>query len=658
VNAVLLLVDLQEDFLRATPELMPSREDLIRQAARLLDAFRQRGLPVFHVWTTLRTDGEHRFPHWPRNPAKCIEGTPGHCPPHSLRAALGERVFRKQGFNPFVDGQLENSLATLGRPTVVIAGVHLHACVRTAVVECLERGYSVIVAEDAVGTDDPLHAAATRRWLSRRCARFRSAAACMAELEGHGSTVYQHRSPRALDEVCFAVSCADTDAIETAAAGARRAQTRWRREPLATRLDRLAGLAGLLRAEANSLARQMAVEIGKPLTHGLEEIQRAAQNIQDVVRRLARTAPVTPALGAVRGRPLGVVALITPWNNPVAIPLGKIVPALAYGNAAVWKPAPAGTGVARNLAKILDAAGLPRELVPMVEGDATAARSLAAADAVSAVSITGSPAAGFSAQDICARRSIPLQAELGGNNAAIVWEAANLDKAAAQIVWGALAFAGQRCTANRRVIVPESGLSGFLELLTQAAGRLVWGDPLDPHTDIGPVISPQCRSAMEACLADTQTEDGLDYLLHPHAQPRLAEPPVSASYARPTLVVCRAPDHVLVREEWMAPLLVVQPAADFDHAMALCNGVRHGLAAALFSQSKVLQQQFLEDAQAGILKINASTAGVDPSLPFGGWKASGLGPPEHGEGDALFYQRLQTVYGEIHPPREGRSVNA
>jgi acyl-CoA reductase-like NAD-dependent aldehyde dehydrogenase len=119
----------------------------------------------------------------------------------------------------------------------------------------------------------------------------------------------------------------------------------------------------------------------------------------------------------------------------------------------------------------------------------------------------------------------------------------------------------------------------------------------------------------------------------------------AGAYAQPAIVCCDRPENPLVQEETMSPLLVVQRADDFDHALKLCNGVRHGLVAALFSHSPELQQKFLAEARAGILKFNSATAGVDVSLPFGGWKASGLGPPEHGGGDRLFYTRMQAVYG-------------
>ncbi len=188
-------------------------------------------------------------------------------------------------------------------------------------------------------------------------------------------------------------------------------------------------------------------------------------------------------------RPHGVVALITPWNNPVYIPVGKIAPALLYGNAVVWKPAPAGAGVAmRLLASFREAAG-PLGVLSLTCGGPAAAEFLMADPAVDAVSLTGSERAGRAAQLICGRRSIPLQAELGGNNAAIVWPETDLTRAAKLIAEGAFGMAGQRCTANRRAIVPERSLKAFLAKLVPEVAALRWGDPLEPGMDLGPMIS-------------------------------------------------------------------------------------------------------------------------------------------------------------------------
>jgi alpha-ketoglutaric semialdehyde dehydrogenase len=340
-----------------------------------------------------------------------------------------------------------------------------------------------------------------------------------------------------------------------------------------------------------------------------------------------------------------VVAVISAWNNPVAIPLGKIAPALAYGNTVVWKPAPAATGVARTVMRLLQECGLPADAVQLVTGDHHTAQQLSASEDIAAVTLTGSILAGYAVQEICARRVIPLQAELSGNNAAIVWNDADQAHAAAQIAWGAFAFAGQRCTANRRVIVPKQSFEGFLEKLQAAGERLVWGDPLESATEIGPVISLAKRDEVAAAIARAEASGGAHVTIRLQANNAAQLGGKAGAYAQPTIVCCDQPEHSLVQEETMAPLLVVQRAEDFDHALALCNGVRHGLAAALFSQSADLQQKFLAEARAGILKFNTATAGVDTSLPFGGWKASGIGPPEHGEGDRLFYTQMQAVYG-------------
>jgi acyl-CoA reductase-like NAD-dependent aldehyde dehydrogenase len=278
-------------------------------------------------------------------------------------------------------------------------------------------------------------------------------------------------------------------------------------------------------------------------------------------------------------------------------------------------------------------------------GDHTTAQRLVADDNINAVTLTSSAAAGFAIQEICARRFLPLQAELSGNNAALVWDDADLKAAAKQIAWGAFGFAGQRCTANRRVIVSATMYENFLRELKIAAEKLNWGDPLEKSTDIGPVIHAGKRDEQTALIQAAQKSGAVhrvERLFQSHAKKAWVK---AGAYVQPVIVGCDEPNHPLVQEETMSPLLVVQRAETFAQALSLCNGVRHGLVAALFSSSVKLQKQFLAEAQAGMLKINSATAGVDVSLPFGGWKMSGLGPPEHGDGDRLFYTRMQAVYG-------------
>lgn len=184
MKPALVLVDLQTDFL-ARPGLEPPAPVLVSHAAALLEGCRRAGVPVLHVWTSIRPDGSNRLPHWKAQERWwCVVGTPGHAPPEPLRPLPGERVIHKSGFNPFRSGEFDALLVGLGADTLLLAGVHLHACVRTAAIEAVERGLNVFVAEDAVGSDDPAHAAASRRWLAGRGVRFGRSESLLGELTG------------------------------------------------------------------------------------------------------------------------------------------------------------------------------------------------------------------------------------------------------------------------------------------------------------------------------------------------------------------------------------------------------------------------------------------------------------------------------------------
>lgn len=644
MKSALLLIDLQRDFL-ASANLQPPASSVTQRAAELLQACRQRGIPVIHIWTTVEREKDHRLPHWRELKRwMCVAGTPGHETPNELSPLAGETIVHKTGFNPFANGELEKILRSTGVDSVILAGVHLHACVRTAACESLERNLQVFVAEQAVASNDPTHAAATRRWLAARCVTFESTDALLNRLDGFEPKKSFHYSPRQIDEILFEIHNTPADEIATAAEAAQNAQPHWRRKSLAERQQILDTIAQRLISASDDLARQIALELGKPIRHAREEIHRAAANIQDVIKRAAiSSAPRREPAGWLRHEPVGVIGIITAWNNPVAITLGKIAPALVYGNTVVWKPAPAAAHISQALTQLFY--GLPPDTVRLVTGNATTAQAVAANENIDALTLTGSLSAGHAIQEICARRIVPLQMELSGNNAAIVWRDANFAAAAEQIAWGAFAFAGQRCTANRRVIVHSGDFEKFLAALESATARLRWGDPLEAETEIGPVLNSTKRDELNSLIALAQNDGAAHRVVLPQSE-RAAEPWVRAgAYAQPVITCCDQPEHQLVQEETMSPLLVVQRADDFDHALALCNGVRHGLIASLFSNSAELQKMFLGEARAGVLKLNSSTAGVDITLPFGGWKSSGLGPPEHGDSDVQFYTRMQAVYG-------------
>jgi acyl-CoA reductase-like NAD-dependent aldehyde dehydrogenase/nicotinamidase-related amidase len=646
MNAVLLLVDLQNDFLDS-PGLQPFRELLILKTAALLKDCRSKKIPVVHVWTTISRGRDGRLPHWKKlNRWNCVAGTHGHQTPGPLQPLKQEIIVHKTGFNGFAGGELDKVLKKNRYDAVIVAGIHLHTCVRAVAMECLERGLQVYVAEDAVGSNEPVLGAATRRWLAERCVEFLPGSEILSRVKGNPPSKFVHRSPCDTGKILFEVPIASSEEVSAGVLAARIAWEQWRLKKISSRCQILAKVADLLEASALRLARQMVVEIGKPLSHGLEEVRRAAANVRDVIRRAAAFSRAKrEAAGLVRHEPHGVVALISPWNNPVAIAIGKIAPALAYGNTVVWKPAPAATRISIFVLRLLRQAGVPERAVQILTGDHSTAQKLAADEGVDAVTITSSATAGYAIQEICARRFLPLQAELSGNNAAIVWDDADLPAAATQIAWGAFGFAGQRCTANRRVIVSAGNFEKFLGELKIAAEKLEWGDPLKKSTDIGPVIHTAKRDEHLALIESPKNSGAAHrtvFLFKDVVQKTWIR---KGAYAQPVIICCDEPDHSIVQEETMSPLLVVQRAENFDAALALCNGVRHGLAAALFTKSASLRQKFLSEARAGILKINSTTAGVDVTLPFGGWKMSGCGPPEHGDGDRIFYTRTQAVYG-------------
>jgi acyl-CoA reductase-like NAD-dependent aldehyde dehydrogenase len=643
MKPALLLIDLQNDYL-AAKDLQPAADIMISSAGKLLENCRARKIPVIHVWTTIHRVPDRRMFHWKKeNRWDCLAGTAGHSTPAFLQPHPGERIIHKTGFNPFANLNLVDALEKLDCDLIVLAGLHLHACVRTAAAESLERGWQVFIAEDAVASNDPVYAAATRRWLAARHVEFDSTDAILARLVGQKKREIVHRSPWQTNKILFKVSNTGSQKIAAATRAGQSAWKKWRRTKFSNRQRLLEDFARRLEQAAPALADKMAVEIGKPVSHGFEEVCRAVANVRDVIRRAEKFQfQKIEAAGRVRREPVGVVALISPWNNPVAIPTGKIAPALMYGNVVIWKPAPAATKIAEVVLKIWRKCGADRDTVQLLPGNHNTAQKLAADERVSAVTLTAGVAAGYAIQEICARRQTPLQGELSGNNAAIVWEYADLTRAAAQIVQGAFGFAGQRCTANRRVIVPQRIAEIFLRLLKSEAKKMNWGDPRLKTTHIGPVINTRKRDEHQALLLAAQKTGARVEYLFPE---RIREAWIQAgAQAQPAIVICDKPDLLVVQEETMSPLLVMQCAENFEQALSLCNGVRHGLVAALFSDSVARKKKFLAHAEAGMLKINSSTAGADVTLPFGGWKGSGIGPPEHGESDPLFYTRLQAIY--------------
>jgi len=666
LRPLLLLVDLQEDFL-ARPGLVPGRSALVPRVARLLAGWRALGHPVAHVYTGVRADGSDCMPHWRRaGPLPCVAGTPGAEPPPPLRPAGGERVFHKQFYSAFGAAGLDAALRELGVDAVVLAGLYLHACVRASALDAYERGLAVWVADEATGTTEPVHAELTRHYLAARVARFADTHALLHAfgakppaadagaprapvawlrgrwIEAGEHELRVHRRPSDTREVIAAVPLAGDDDVRSAAAAADAARGAWQRAGRTRRVALLRRWSEQLAAREDELLALLVREVGKPVGEARGELARARAHIDTAVRCVERAALRRLAPGvSVRHAPLGSVALLTPWNNPVAIPVGKLAPALGFGNTVVWKPAHQAPGCARVVAESLAAAGLPPGTVNLVFGEAATARAIIADPRVAAVAVTGSHATGRSAAALCSHFHKPLQAELGGNNAAVVLRDADLEAEAAGLAAAAFGFAGQRCTATRRFIVERAVLEPFTRALRAAVAALRVGDPAEEDTQVGPLISPAARDQVTAVLEQARAEGGQQlcggtaFAALPHG-----------AYLEPALVAGLGPDARLVQEETFGPVAVIQPAEHLDEALALANGVPQGLVAGIATRDPAAVRAFVERVEAGIVKLTPGALPVHAEAPFGGWKASGVGPPEHGVWDREFYSRPQALYGD------------
>jgi acyl-CoA reductase-like NAD-dependent aldehyde dehydrogenase/nicotinamidase-related amidase len=673
-GTALLLVDLQHDYL-ARPGLVPHDSAVVAGAVRLLDGFRTLGLPVAHVHTRTRADGGDRMPHWrERGLVACVEGTPGAETPTLLTPRADELVAIKQHYRGFADAALEPWLRDRGVDRVVVAGVYTHACVRETALDAYERGFEVWVAADAVGSTEPAHAASTRAWLEPRAAAFRSSAALLADLGLRSPTATRddddrvrhpvaviggravaatdherlvHRDPCASERVIAEVPLAGADEVRRAAETVAAARRPWALQPTEARAVALDAWADALAARADELTACIAREVGKPRAAAADEVQRAVGHVRTssaLLRgALVEDRRVAPAV-TVRHRPVGVVGIVMPWNNPLALPCGKIAPALAFGNGVVFKPAPEGAGTALALLDTLAGAGIPLELVAVVMGAASTAEAIVDEPLVDAIAVTGSIATGRALTARCGLVGKPLQAELGGNNAAIVLADADLEAIVPPLVRGAYSYAGQRCTAIRRFVVEEPIVDQFEALAGAVIDELVVGEPTDPRTDVGPLISVAARDRVDAVVARARA-DGARVVRGGHAPSHLAH---GAWYA-PTLLAVEDRSSAVVQEETFGPVAVVQPARDLADAFAAADGVEQGLVMAVCTDQPEARRAVVDAAAVGIVQIGPGPLPVHPDAPFGGWKASGFGPPEHGEWDAAFATRPQAVYGDDAP---------
>ncbi len=441
-----------------------------------------------------------------------------------------------------------------------------------------------------------------------------------------------------LDIVCSVAESTLSD-VHKAARAARAAQRAWAAALPSERSAALGGAADTVASASEDLVALVIREVGKPRSEAEGEVSRAvsilryfAQQVYDPIGAVHMPSAAS-GLAFTRRRPRGVAGLITPWNFPLAIPLWKAAPALAFGNAVLLKPAPQSSACALRLQELL-AVHFPPGLLQVLAGGAAVGSALI--EVADVLSFTGSAAVGSQIAAAAAGRGIPVQCEMGGQNPAIVLPDANVGAAAKQIALAAYGFAGQKCTATKRIVVVGQA-SEFVHAFIAETEGLKVADPSEPGTTVGPVIDERARDRVRDAIAGAKNSGG-----------RIltggdAEIPIDGWYVRPTAVDGLPPSHELLQEEVFGPICAIVSVDTVDQALEVANETGYGLAASVHSNDLDSALLVSELLNAGQIKLNAPTTGVDFFLPFGGEGKSSYGQREQGKAALEFYTSLHTV---------------
>ncbi len=459
---------------------------------------------------------------------------------------------------------------------------------------------------------------------------------------------YPITSPASNDTVLGEFQTSTPDDARRAVAAAQEALEGWANTPAPVRAQTLYRALDIMGRRSEELARTITLEEGKPLADARGEVRRAMNIIEYAAgegrRMFGYTTPseLPNTVAYTVRRPLGVVAIITPWNFPIAIPAWKMAPALICGNTLVFKPASLTPFSAVKLVEIFEEAGLPPGVLNLITGPGgSVGNALVESPEVKGISFTGSTEIGTGIYAAGAQRLKKVQCEMGGKNAVILLADADLDKALGGIVQGAFGSTGQRCTATSRVIVEEGVYDTFMAQLLERTGQLKIGDGLDEDTDISP-LSSQSQLDTVMNYIGIGAEEGAHLAYGGHA---LSGGEFDRGYyVEPTIFTDVTPDMRIAQEEIFGPVLTVFKAKDLDDAVQISNNVQFGLSSSVYTRDLPLAYRYINTVEAGMVHVNAPTLGGEVHLPFGGLKASGIGQREQGVEAVDFFSEVITVY--------------
>lgn len=459
---------------------------------------------------------------------------------------------------------------------------------------------------------------------------------------------FENRNPAAWDEVIGCFPRSGPEDVARAVASAQRGFALWSKTPAPIRGQVLERVGALLVERKEQIARAMTREMGKVLTETRGDVQEGIDTAfyahTEGRRLFGRVVPseLRSKWAMSYRRPIGVAGLITPFNFPLAIPTWKMFPALLCGNAVILKPAEDVPHTATLLVELLLEAGLPPDAVQLVHGyGQEVGKALVEHAEVPVISFTGSTETGARIGETCGRMHKRLSLEMGGKNAMIVMDDADLELALDGVVWGAFGTTGQRCTATSRLIVHEKVHDKVVTMVCDRAQRLRLGPGLEEETEVGPLINEDARTKVEYYVGVARAE-GATVLI---GGERATEQQLSRGwFYRPTVLANVKPGMRVEQEEIFGPVLSVIKVGSLDEAIRVNNDVKYGLSSALYTRDVNAAFRGMNELDNGITYINAPTIGAEAHLPFGGVKQTGNGHREGGWAVYEFYSETKVVY--------------
>ncbi len=474
--------------------------------------------------------------------------------------------------------------------------------------------------------------------------------------------LFENRNPADTDDLIGLFQKSTAADAARAIDAARRAYEHWRLVPAPKRAELLFRVAQLLAERKEALARDMTREMGKVLDETRGDVQEAIDMTYFMAgegrRQYGQTVPseLRDKFAMSMRQPVGVAAIITPWNFPMAIPSWKIIPALVCGNTVVFKPATLTPLSALNFVKILEQAGIPRGVVNLVTGGGgDVGNALLVSDAVRIVSFTGSTDVGRTVSAQAAPSFKKVHLEMGGKNVIMIMDDANLELAVEGCLWGGFGTSGQRCTAASRVVVHQKVYRAFLEQFVARAKVLRVGDGLDPQSQMGPSVS---RGQLETVMkyVEIGRQEGARLACGGHAL--TAGPHARGFFHEPTIFADVAPTMRIAQEEIFGPVVSVIPCNSYEEAVAIGNNVPYGLSASIYTQDVNRAFAAMRDIDTGIFYVNAPTIGAEVHLPFGGTKSTGNGHREAGTAALDVFSEWKSVYVDFSGKLQRAQIDA